>query len=64
VVKRLQITPLDLLSEMLESYAIDNREGAPQGWAPRVLVHGGVPHEIVLDYFHNLKESGVSVVRY
>ncbi|KAG9017194.1 hypothetical protein FRB90_001413 [Tulasnella sp. 427] len=51
--------PLEILSEMLETYTLERKEEAPTAWALRVLVEGGVPHEIVLDYFDHIKDSGV-----
>ncbi|KIO34705.1 hypothetical protein M407DRAFT_16664 [Tulasnella calospora MUT 4182] len=51
--------PLELLSELLETYTLERKDEAPSAWALRVLVEGGVPHEIVLDYFDHIKDSGV-----
>lgn len=51
----------EILSEMLETYTLERRDEAPPAWALRVLVEGGVPHEIVLDYFDQIKDSGVRI---
>lgn len=49
---------------MLETYTLERKDEAPSAWALRVLVEGGVPHEIVLDYFDQIKDSGVRVPLY
>ncbi|KAG8885546.1 hypothetical protein FRB98_001774 [Tulasnella sp. 332] len=51
--------PIDILSEALETYALEFGTEAPPGWALRVLADGNVPNELVLDYFDRIKDSGV-----
>ncbi|KAG8993106.1 hypothetical protein FRB94_011063 [Tulasnella sp. JGI-2019a] len=51
--------PIDVLSEALETYALESGAQAPPGWALRVLADGNVPNELVLDYFDRIRESGV-----
>jgi len=52
--------PLHTLAEMLETYSLAFGTEAPPGWALQVLVGANVPHEIVLDHFDQIKDSGVS----
>ncbi|KAG8903519.1 hypothetical protein FRB99_003175 [Tulasnella sp. 403] len=51
--------PIEILSELLETYSLGFGNQAPPGWALRTLVEGNVPHEVVMDYFDRIKDSGV-----
>jgi hypothetical protein len=52
----------DMLAEMLETFSLTFRADAPPGWALRVLVEGNIPQEIVLEYFEQIRSSGVSLL--
>src|SRR5260370_35778071 len=45
---------------MLEQYALEKQSSIPQGWAPRVLLNGGVPPADVFNVYRQMYESQVS----
>jgi len=51
--------PLDVISSMLERYALEKQGTILQGWAPRVLLKGGVPPAEVFNVYRKMYESQV-----